>query len=115
MRTTLALTATLLTLAWVAPASAQMCGSAPAAGSTASTSASGGMCGMMRPAATDPMAVPNTPAQAQAPGGCSCCREMAMMQDGTGGMMNGQQPDQPLEPPAPATPSMPDGEMTPNP
>ena len=47
MRQSLALTATVLALAWAAPASAQMCGAGQTTGSTASAPAGGGMmCGM---------------------------------------------------------------------
>ena len=90
MRSSLALTATVLSLAWAVPASAQMCGGTPATGSTASAPASGGMCGMMRPAATDPTAAPSAPSQGQATGGCPCCRNMAGMMRGgqSGGGMN---------------------------
>ena len=42
-----ALTATVLAVAWAAPASAQMCGAGQTTGSTASAPAGGGMmCGM---------------------------------------------------------------------
>ncbi len=118
MRSSLALTATVLSLAWAVPASAQMCGAAPATGSTASASASGGMCGMMRPVATDPMVTPSTPSQGQATGGCPCCRNMAMMQGGMGGMMGGgaQRPATPSAPqPMPGMPGMQDTPQTPRP
>ncbi len=115
MRSTLALTATVLALAWAAPASAQTCGGSPSTiGATASAPATGGgmMCGMGQRAATDPMAEPSTPSQGQrAAGGCPCCRNMAMMQGGMGGMMGGgQRPAQPSTPmpSTPAQPSMPD-------
>ena len=109
MRSSFALTAALLSLAWAVPANTQMCCAAPTAGSTASAPASGGMCGMMRPAATDPGTASSTPSQGQATGGCPCCRNMAMMQPqpgqstpGMGGMqhMPGMQ-----MPGAPATPT----------
>ena len=117
MRHSLALTATVLALAWAAPANAQMCGGGQTTGSIASTPASGGgMCGSMsRAAATDPMASPNP--QAQQAGGCACCRNMAMMQGGGMGPMmgGGQGSAQPSQPSAPATP-MPDMPgMTPKP
>jgi hypothetical protein len=124
MRSTLALTATVLVLAWAAPASAQMCGGGQATGATASAStpATGGgmMCGMGQRAATDPMTETRSPSQQSAQGGCPCCRHMAMMQGGMGGMMGGgqrppQQGSQPSQPSAPS-PSMPDMPgMTPRP
>ena len=109
MRSSLALTATVLSLAWAVPASAQMCGAAPATGSTASAPTSSGMCGMMRPAATDPSTAPSTPPQGQAAGGCPCCRNMAMMQGGMGGMMGGgaQRPPQQPSAPSQSMPGMP--------
>lgn len=124
MRHNLALTATVLALAWAAPASAQMCGGGQTTGSTASVQSGGGMmCGMTgQRAATDPMAETRSPSQQSAQGGCPCCRHMAMMQGGMGGMMGGQrpaqpsQPAQPGQPSAPSTPSMPDMPgMTPRP
>ena len=113
MRSTLALTATVLALAWAAPASAQMCGGSPSTTGASATTAGGGMmCGMGQRAATDPMAEPSTPSQGQrAAGGCPCCRNMAMMQGGMGGMMGGgQRPAQPSTPTpsTPTQPSMPD-------
>jgi hypothetical protein len=117
MRSTLALTATVLTLAWAAPASAQMCGGSPSTtGATASTPTSGGMmCGMgQRAAATDPMSETRSPSQQSAQGGmgCPCCRQMAMMPGGMRGMMGGgqqgqQEGSQPSQPSTPAQPSMP--------
>jgi hypothetical protein len=115
MRNSLALTATVLALAWAAPASA-MCGGSPSTtGTTASTSGGGMMCGMgQRAAATDPMSETRSPSQqgAQAGMGCPCCRNMAMMQGGgMSGMMGGgqqQQGAQPSQPSSPAQPSMPD-------
>jgi hypothetical protein len=118
MRSSLVLTATVLSLAWAVPASAQMCGAAPATGSTASAPTSSGMCGMMRPAATDPSTAPSTPPQGQAAGGCSCCRNMAMMQGGMGGMMGGgaQRPATPSAPQTmPGMPGMQDAPQTPRP
>jgi hypothetical protein len=115
MRISLALTATVLALAWSAPASAQMCGG-QTTGLTASAStptSGGGMtCGMGQRAATDPMAEPSHPAQSQrTSAGCPCCRNMAMMQGGMGGRMGSggaQAPaQQPTQPSTPATPSMP--------
>jgi hypothetical protein len=80
MRISVLVAVTALSLAWIAPASAQMCGAPQAAGSTTSATA-GGMCGTpARPVAEAPMSMPNAPAQSQAAGGCSCCRQMAMMQ-----------------------------------
>lgn len=80
MRNSLVLTAAVLSLAWAAPATAQMCGGGQPLGSTVGAAA-GGMCGMpSRPVADDPMAAPGTPAQKQASSGCACCRTMAMMQ-----------------------------------
>ena len=70
------------------PASAQMmCGAGQQA--QASTPAQGGMmCGAMGQAADDPMA--DKPAQKpQASGMCPCCRNMAMMRGGMGGMGGG--------------------------
>ena len=93
MRHALALSATVLALAWAAPASAQMCGGSPSTtGATASAPTGGGMCGMMGRSAqaSDPMATP-APQQERARG-CGCCRNMAMMQGGMGGMMGGGQP-----------------------
>jgi hypothetical protein len=124
MRQSLALTATVLALAWAAPASAQMCGAGQTTGSTASAStpAGGGMmCGMgARPAAaTDPMTETRSPSQQSAQGGCPCCRHMAMMGGGMGGMMGGsgsssQAPtQQPSTPPSGGMPGMPG--MTPRP
>jgi hypothetical protein len=118
MRSSLALTATVLSLAWAVPASTQMCGAAPATGSIASAPASGGMCGMMRPVATNPTTAPSTPSQAQATGGCPCCRNMAMMQGGMGGMMGGgaQRPAAPSTPQSmPGMPGMQDAPQTPRP
>ena len=118
MRSTLALTATVLALAWAAPAAAQMCGGSPSTtGATASATTAGGgmMCGMGQRAATDPMAEPSTPSQSpRAAGGCPCCRNMAMMQPqpgqstpGMGGGMHHmpgmQMPDAPSTP-SPETP-----------
>ena len=118
MRSSLALTATVLSLAWAVPASAQMCGAAPTTGSTASAPASGSMCGSMRPAATDPVTAPSPPSQGQVTGGCPCCRNMAMMQGGMGGMMGGgaQRPAAPSTPqPMPGMPGMQDTPQTPRP
>jgi hypothetical protein len=92
MRHALALTATVLALAWAAPASAQMCGGSPSTtGATASAQAGGGMCGMMGRSAqaSDPMATPSPQQGQRAAGGCPCCRMMAMMQGGQGGGMGG--------------------------
>jgi hypothetical protein len=112
MRQSLALTATLLALAWAAPASAQMCGG-QTTGSTAvapATDGGTGMCGMMRRSATatDPMASPS-PQQGQRAGGCPCCSRMAMMQGGggMGGMMGGGSPQGSAPQPAPGTPETP--------
>ena len=122
MRHALALTATVLALAWAAPAAAQMCGGSPSTtGATASAPAGGGMCGMMGRSAqaSDPMATP-APQQERARG-CGCCRNMAMMQGGQsggmGGMMGGgsgggmggmQMPQSPQTTPgAPETPQTP--------
>jgi hypothetical protein len=105
MRHSLALTATVLALAWAAPASAQMCGGGQTTGSTATAPAPGGgmMCGMMgRAAASHPMAEPSTPSQAQRAGGCPCCRNMAMMQGGMSGMMGGGAQRPPQQPSAPS-------------
>jgi hypothetical protein len=101
MRTPIALTVTVLSLAWAAPAGAQMCGG-QTTGSTAST---GMMCGMMNNAATSaPTTAPSTSPPAQsAAGGCPCCRNMAMMQ---GGMSGHATP--PATQSRPAQPSMPD-------
>ena len=122
MRSTLALTATVLALAWAAPAAAQMCGGSPSTtGATASAPATGGgmMCGMGQRAATDPMAEPSTPSQGQrAAGGCPCCRNMAMMQGGMGGMMGGgaERPAAPSTPQSmPGMPGMQDAPQTPRP
>src|SRR5215203_4347513 len=102
MRHALALSATVLVLAWAAPASAQMCGGSPSTtGATASAPAGGGMCGMRGRSAqaSDPMATP-APQQSQRAGGCACCRNMAMTQGGMGGMMGGGQgQQQPAQPP----------------
>jgi hypothetical protein len=101
MRHALALTATMIALAWSVPASAQMCGGGQATGSTASATATGGgmMCGAgARPAAaTDPMTETRSPSQQSAQSGCPCCRMMAMMGGsggGMGGMMGGGSPSQ---------------------
>jgi hypothetical protein len=113
MRNSLALTATVLALAWTAPANAQMCGAGQTTGSTASTSGGGMMCGMMGRTAADPMAERSQSQQGQQAGGCPCCRNMAMMQ---GGMMGGgtQRPSQqPSTPATPQTPSMPGMQETP--
>jgi hypothetical protein len=122
MRSTLALTATVLALAWAAPASAQMCGG-QTTGSTASagTPAGGGgmMCGVGQRAPTDPMTETPSASRQSAQGGCPCCRQMAMMQGGgMRGMMGGgmQHPAQPSQPSTPAPPAMPDMPgMTPRP
>ena len=116
MRNSLALTATVLALAWAAPASAQMCGGTTGATASANTPAAGGgmMCGAARPvAATDPMTETRSPSQQSAQGGCLCCRHMAMMGGGMGGMMGGsgsssQAPtQQPSTPPSGGMPGMP--------
>jgi hypothetical protein len=120
MRSSLALTATVLAVGWVAPASAQMCGAGQTTGSIASAPAGGGMmCGMSaRPtaASNDPMTDTRSPSQQSAQGGCPCCRHMAMMGGGSGGMggmMGGsgsssQAPaQQPSTPPSGGMPGMP--------
>jgi hypothetical protein len=125
MRNSLALTATVLALAWAAPASAQMCGGSPSTtGATASAPAGGGMCGMMGRSAqaSDPMATPSPQQGQRAAGGCPCCGRMAMMQGGQsggmGGMMGGgmggmQMPSQPQAPQT--TPGTPETPQTPRP
>jgi hypothetical protein len=125
MRHALALSATVLALAWAAPASAQMCGGSPSTtGATASAPAGGGMCGMMGRSAqaSDPMATPSPQPGQRAAGGCPCCRMMAMMQGGQsggmGGMMGGgmggmQMPSQPQTPQT--TPGAPETPQTPRP
>jgi len=124
MRHALALSATVLALAWAAPASAQMCGGSPSTtGATASAPTGGGMCGMMGRSAqaSDPMATPSPQQGQRAAGGCLCCGRMAMMQGGQsggmGGMMGGgsgggmggmQMPQSPQTTPgAPETPQTP--------
>jgi hypothetical protein len=128
MRSTLALTVTVLALAWTAPASA-MCGGSPSTtGTTASPPATGGgmMCGMgQRAAATDPMAEPSTPSQGQrAAGGCPCCRNMAMMQGGgmrgmmgggSSGGMGGMQMPSASQPSTPQSPGAGETPQTPRP
>jgi hypothetical protein len=67
-----------------APASAQMCGSAQQANNAVTT---GMMCGPSQRVADDPMA--DKPVQQpQASGMCPCCRNMAMMRGGSGGMQH---------------------------
>jgi hypothetical protein len=124
MRSSLALTATVLALAWTAPASAQMCGGSPSStGTTAGAPASGGMmCGVgQRAAATDPMSETRSPSQQSAQGGgCPCCGMMAMMQSGrgmmgggSGGMGGMQMPAQPSPPHS--TPGTGEASQTPRP
>ena len=86
----------LALLALIEPASAQMmCGPAQQAQAPGAqgqyTPAQGGMmCGAGTAAQDDPMADKPTQPQ-QGMGMCPCCRNMAMMRGGMGGMM-GQQP-----------------------
>lgn len=78
--------ASLALLSFAQPASAMMCGAASQAQSSAgNTVTSGMMCGAAQ-AADDPMA--DKPAQQpqRSSGMCPCCRNMAMMRGGTGGM-----------------------------
>jgi hypothetical protein len=73
------------------PASAMMCGGgAQAQSSPGNTVTSGMMCGAAQ-AADDPMA--DKPAQRpqRSSGMCPCCRNMAMMRGGMGGMGGGMQ------------------------
>ena len=51
MRNSLALTATVLALAWAAPASAQMCGGSTTGATASAQHTGGGTCGMMGGAA----------------------------------------------------------------
>jgi hypothetical protein len=124
MRHSLALTATVLAIAWAAPASAQMCGGSTTTGATATAPAGGGMCGMMGRSAqaSDPMATPSPQQGQRAAGGCPCCGRMAMMQGGQsgsmGGMMGGgmggmHMPSQPQAPQT--TPGAPETPQTPRP
>ena len=104
MRHALALSATILALAWAAPASARMCGGSPnTTGAIASAPAGGGMCGMMGRSAqtSDPMTSPSPQQGQRAAGGCPCCGRMAMMQGGQSGGMGGMQ--MPSQPQAPQT------------
>lgn len=82
MRTILSV-GVLALFATIAPAQAQMCGGAQQA--QASTPAQGGMCGVGQATADDPMA-DNSAQKPQTRGMCPCCRNMAMMKGGMGGM-----------------------------
>lgn len=81
MRVLLSTTALALVLAAASPASAQMCGG----GQAGTTAAAGGMCGGGMTGQA-PAASPSAPAPQQSSGMCSCCRNMAMMRGGQGGM-----------------------------
>ena len=89
MRTLLLTAGALALFGLVQPAQAQMCG--PGQQAQASTPSGGMMCGMMGQAADDPMA--EKPAQKpQQSGMCPCCRNMAMMRGGMGGMQHHNMP-----------------------
>lgn len=87
MRTLLSASALVFAMAFVSPASAQMCGS----GQAQANGSSSGMCAM----------APAGDKQAQgSTSGCSCCQNMAMMQAPMGGqdpapMMDMPMPDAP--------------------
>lgn len=72
----------------VQPASAMMCGAGQQAQASGNTVSSGMMCGSMGQGQDDPMADKPAPKQQQS-GMCPCCRNMAMMRGGMGGMMGG--------------------------
>lgn len=82
--------AALALLAVSAPASAQMCSPGQQAQSSGGMS-SGMMCGMMGQTADDPMA-DKKPEQTQRASMCPCCRNMAMMRGGMGGMQHHNMP-----------------------
>lgn len=105
----LMMTAVALAALGTAPAVAQGCGmmSQPAS-SPAGASSAGGMCG--RPAAaTQAQAQPGQTSPSKEAGGCSCCRNMAMMQAPNQGMgsMPGMQHNMPSAPSTPPTPDAP--------
>ena len=96
MRTLLSASALVCAMAFVSPASAQMCGS----GQAQVNGSSAGMCGMSAPA-------PAGDAQAEgSQSGCSCCQNMAMMQmpmEGQGAD-GAQDPSPMMDMPAPDAP-----------
>lgn len=98
MRTLATLSATLSALALFGlpqPAAAQMmCAPGQQAQANASTPGPGGiMCGGMNMTADDPMADKPAQPQQSSSGMCACCRNMAMMRGGQGGMnMPGTEP-----------------------
>lgn len=113
MRYAFALMATLLSLAWATPATAQMCGAAKTDGAAANA-ATGGMCGASnRATGADQTPEMQTPAQKSAQGGCSCCRDMAMMHGGMGGAQPPATPSAPQM--TPDMPGMQDAPQTPRP
>ncbi len=73
------------------PAAAQMCGAGQQARPSAGMSSGGAMCGMTNQAADDPMA-DKKPEAANRAGMCPCCRNMAMMRGGMGGMQHRDMP-----------------------
>lgn len=88
----------------VSPVLAQGCGM------TGQGASAGGMVCGNRPSTTAAQATPAQPGQqSQAAGGCSCCRNMAMMQppnQGQGmGSMPGMQHTMPSNPTPPASPA----------
>jgi hypothetical protein len=114
MRSTLALTATVLALAWASPASAQMCGGqTTGATASASTPATGGgamMCGASRSTASaDPMDETRPPSQQGQRQSMCPMMAMTMGGGGMGGMMGGgaQRPSQPAQPSMPGMPATP--------
>ena len=121
MRSTLALTATILALAWAMPVSAQMCGpgqtTSLTTGATSSARASGGGCPMMRSASTGPdqsaqgQRRPMCPMMAMMGGGMG-----GMMGGGSGGGMGGMQMPSPTQPSTPqSTPGTGESPQTPRP
>jgi hypothetical protein len=89
MRTIIPLFALAL-VTFATPASAQMCGAGQQAQASQGGMMSGGMCAMGQ-TADDPMA--DKPAQQpQRSGMCPCCRNMAMMRGGSGGMQHHNMP-----------------------
>ena len=100
MRTPILALGVLALFGAVEPASAQMCGGGQQQ-AQASGPMSGGMCGMMGTQADDPMA--DKPAQKpqQQSGMCPCCKNMAMMRGGMGGMMQQHHGMPGMEPPKP--------------